>query len=99
MPGQAGGAIQAKALQRIIEDGFRTSKDAADAYFKAVQDERVIRGEPCDRLNVVQQEMIDTGDRYEVLKELLKDEEFRRFSSRVLLMQEQIGARRGGDSG
>ncbi len=80
-------AIQAKALQRIIEDGFRSSKDAADAYFKAVQEERVIRGEPSDRLNFVQEQMIETGDRYEIIKELLKDEEFRKFSDRVLEMQ------------
>lgn len=55
----------------------------------------MIRGEPSDRLNVVQQEMIETSNRYELLKELLKDEQFRRFSSRMLLMQEQIRARRG----
>ncbi len=88
-------AIQAKALQRIIEDGFRSSKDTADAYFKVVQEELVIQGEPNDRLNLVQQQMIETGDRYEVIKELLKDPEFRKFSSRVLLMQEQIRVRRG----
>jgi hypothetical protein len=89
-------AIQAKALQRIIEDGFRSSRDAADAYFKAVQEERVIRGEPSDRLNIVQQEMSETGDRYEMLKELLKDKEFREFSNRILRMQEKIRARRHG---
>jgi hypothetical protein len=68
----------------------------ADAYFKAVQDERVIRGEPSDRLNVIQQEMIETGDRYEILKELLKDPEFRKFSNRVLGLQGQVRMRREG---
>jgi hypothetical protein len=58
-----------------------------------------VRGEPSDRLNLVQQRMTETGDRYEILKELLKDPEFRKLSSRVLLMQGQIRARRGGDSG
>jgi len=52
-----------------------------------VQEERVLRGEPSDRLNVVQLEMIECRDRYEILKELLKDKEF---SNRVLLMQEQV---------
>jgi hypothetical protein len=37
-------AVQAKALQKVIEDGFRNTRDAADAYFKAVQEERVVRG-------------------------------------------------------
>jgi transposase-like protein len=89
-------AIQAKALQRIIEDGFRSSKDAADAYFKAVQEERVIRGEPSDRLNLVQEQMSNIDDRYEILKELLKDPEFRKWSSRVLGLQAQVRMRREG---
>jgi hypothetical protein len=34
-------ALQAKALQKVIEEGFRNTRDAADAYFKAVQGGRV----------------------------------------------------------
>lgn len=59
----------------------------------------MIRGEPSDRLNVVQQQAVDTGERYEILKELLKRPEFRKFSSRVPEMLEQVRARRRGDSG
>jgi hypothetical protein len=55
---------------------------------------RLIRGEPSHRLNAVRQEMTETGDRYEILKELLKDPEFREFSNRGLLIQGQIRARR-----
>jgi hypothetical protein len=71
------------------------SRDAAAAYFKALQDERVIRGEPSDRLSVVQQQMVDTGERYEVIKELLKDPYFRKLSLRVLEIQGRIRERRG----
>ena len=53
---------------------------------------------PSDRLNVVQQEMIATDEKYEILKELLKDEEFRKFSSRVLEIQMRVKARRHGEA-
>jgi hypothetical protein len=45
------------------------------AYFMAAQGERVIRGEPSDRLNFVQEGMRQTEMDYEALKELLKDED------------------------
>jgi hypothetical protein len=54
----------------------------------------VIRGEPSDRLNVVRQEMVETAERYEILKELPKDSEFRKFSSRMLESQAQVRMRR-----
>ena len=43
-------AIQVKALQKVVANGFKSPKDAADAYFKASADERVVRGEPSDRV-------------------------------------------------
>ncbi len=61
--------------------------------FKAAQNERVIQGEPGDRLNLVQEQMIETGDRYEILKEILKDEEFQRLGNRVLDVPMQAEAR------
>ncbi len=43
--------IQSKALKRI-KKGFKTARDATDAYFKATAEERVLRGEPSDRVEV-----------------------------------------------
>ena len=83
-------AVQAKALQKVIEDGFRNTRDAADAYFKAVQEERVIRGEPSDRFNVVQEKMAESRQNYEMLKELLRDEDFRMLSGKVLEVQMRL---------
>jgi hypothetical protein len=59
-----------------------------------VQEERVIRGEPSDRLNVVREGMRQTEMDYEVLKELLKDEDFRKFSDRVLELRARVRMRR-----
>lgn len=83
-------AVQAKALQKIVQDGFKTTRAAADAYFKAAQEERVIRGEPSDRLDIVQDQMAQTRENYNRLKKLLADEEFREVSSRLLLIEERI---------
>lgn len=83
-------AVQAKALQRIVEDGFKTSRAAADAYFKAAQEERVIRGEPSDRLDIVQDQMAQTRENYDRLKKLLADEEFREVSNKMLLIEARI---------
>ena len=85
-------AVQAKALQKIVEDGFNTTRAAADAYFKAAQEERVIRGEPSDRLNVVQEEMAESRDNYERLKRLLRDPEFREVASRMAQIEARIDA-------
>jgi hypothetical protein len=89
-------AVQAKALQKVIEDGFRNTRDAADAYFKAVQEERVVRGEPSDRFNVVQEQMAESRQDYEMLKELLKDEDFRMLSGKVLEARTRLLERGGG---
>jgi hypothetical protein len=86
-------AVQAKALQKVIEDGFRNTRDAADAYFKAVQEERVVRGEPSDRFNVVQEEMAESRQNYDMLKELLKDEDFRKLSGKMLEVQSRLASR------
>ena len=83
-------AVQAKALQKVIEEGFRNTRDAADAYFKAVQEERVVRGEPCNRCNVVQEQMAESRQNYEMLKKLLKDEDFRKLTGKVLKMQMRL---------
>jgi len=83
-------AVQAKALQKVIEDGFRNTRDAADAYFKAVQEERVVRGEPSDRFNLVQRQMTESRQNYEMLKELMKDEDFRMLSAKVLEVQTRL---------
>lgn len=85
-------AVQAKALQKIVEDGFKTTRAAADAYFKAAQEERVIRGEPSDRLNVVQEEMAESRDNYERLKRLLRDPEFREMAKRIAEIEARISA-------
>ena len=85
-------AVQAKALQKIVEDGFKTTRAAADAYFKAAQEEHVIRGEPSDRLNVVQEEMAQSQDNYERLKRLLRDPEFREVASRMAQIEARINA-------
>ena len=76
-------ALQAKALQKVIEEGFRNPREAADAYFKAVQKERVVRGEPSDRFNVVQEQMAESRENYERLKKLLRDPEYREITGRV----------------
>jgi hypothetical protein len=83
-------AVQAKALQKVVEDGFRNTRDTADAYFKPVQEERVVRGEPSDRFNVVQKHMAESRQGYEMLKELLKDEDFRKLTGKVLEMQMRL---------
>jgi hypothetical protein len=83
-------ALQAKALQKVVEDGFRNTRDAADAYFKAVQEERVVRGEPSDRFNIVQEHMAESRQNYETLKELPKDEDFRKLTGKVLEMQMRL---------
>lgn len=88
-------AVQAKALQKVVEDGFRSTRDAADAYFKAVQEERVVRGEPSDRFNVVQEKMAESRQNYEMLKELLKDEDFRKLSEKALEVQMRLEKRGG----
>jgi hypothetical protein len=87
-------ALQAKALQKAIEEGFRNTRDAADAYFKAVQEERVVRGEPSDRFNVVQEQMAESRQNYAMLKELLKDEDFRELTGKVLEMQSRLDERK-----
>ncbi len=74
----------------MVASGFRNTGDAADAYFKAVQEERVVRGEPSDRFNVVQEQMAESRQNYEMLKELLKDEDFRMLSAKVLEMRARI---------
>jgi hypothetical protein len=83
-------AVQAKALQKIVDDGFRTSKGAADAYFRAAQEERVIRGEPSDRLNVVQDQMVQSRENYAMLKRLLSDAEGREVLQRLEAVNERI---------
>ena len=76
-------AVQAKALQKIVADGFKTSRAAADAYFKAAQEERVTRGEPSDRFNLVQEQMVATNERYEWLKRVLHNRELRELLNQV----------------
>jgi hypothetical protein len=83
-------AVQAKALQKILEMGFKSPKAAADAYFKATQEERVIRGEPSDRLNVVQEQMVVTGEAYERFHKLMRDPEFREIASRIAEIEMRI---------
>ena len=83
-------AVQAKALQKIVEDGFKTSRSAADAYFKAAQEERVIRGEPSDRLNLVQEEMNNTRENYDRLKKLLANPGFRDIAEKMLEIEMRI---------
>ncbi|OFV83292.1 MAG: hypothetical protein A2W26_04235 [Acidobacteria bacterium RBG_16_64_8] len=50
-------AIQTKALQRIVGSGFGSTRDASDAYFKATVEERVVRGEPGERTEVLLSEV------------------------------------------
>jgi len=83
-------AKQARALQKIVADGFTTSRAAADAYFKAAQEERVIRGEPSDRFNVVQQTMVNTDHNYERLKRMLKNKELRELLHKVFEMEARL---------
>jgi hypothetical protein len=85
-------AVQAKALQKILEAGFKSPKAAADAYFKATQEERVIRGEPSDRLNVVQEQMVATREDYERMNKLMRDPEFREIVHRVAEIEARIDA-------
>jgi hypothetical protein len=73
-----------------------TARDAADAHFKAVQEERVVRGEPSDRFNVVQEKMAESRQNYEMLKELLKNEDFRTLSEKVLEARTRLLERGGG---
>jgi hypothetical protein len=47
--------VQAKALQRIVEDGFTTSRAAADAYFKAAQEAMINTDERYERLKRILQ--------------------------------------------
>jgi len=83
-------AKQARALQKIVADGFTTSRAAADAYFKAAQEERVIRGEPSDRFNVVQQTMVNTDHNYERLKRMLQNDELRELLHKVFEMEARL---------
>jgi hypothetical protein len=85
-------AVQAKALQKILEVGFKSPKAAADAYFKATQEERVIRGEPSDRLTVVQEQMVATRENYERMNKLMRDPEFREIVNRVAEIEARIDA-------
>lgn len=60
----------------------------------------MIRGEPSDRRDLVQNDMRQTDRNYEVLKEALKDEEWRRLSGRMLHLwweAEQRGRAAGRD--
>jgi chemotaxis regulatin CheY-phosphate phosphatase CheZ len=59
-----------------------------------VQEERVVRGEPSDRFNVVQEQMAESRQNHEMLKELLKDEDFRELTGKVLKMQMKLEERR-----
>jgi hypothetical protein len=85
-------AVQAKALQKILEMGFKSPKAAADAYFKATQEERVIRGEPSHRLNVVQEQMVATRENYERMNKLMRDPEFREIANRAAEIEARIDA-------
>jgi hypothetical protein len=85
-------AVQAKALQKIVQDGFKNARAAADAYFKAAQEERVIRGEPSDRVNVVQEATDRTNEEYERHKKLLRFPEYRQMVRRVAQLQAKIDA-------
>jgi hypothetical protein len=96
--GKQARAVQAKAFQKIVVDGFKATRAAADAYFKATQEERVIRGEPSDRLNVVHDQTMHVDRSYEVLKECLRDEESRRPSDRMLDLRWQAEQRCDGAS-
>lgn len=78
---------------KVVEEGFRNTRDAADAYFKAVQEERVVLGEPSDRFNVVQEQMAESRQNCAMLKELLKDEDFRKLSGKVLEMRTRLEER------
>ena len=54
---------------------------------------RTVRGEPSDRFNVVQEKMAESRQNYEMLKELLKDEDFRRLSGKMLEVQMRVEER------
>jgi hypothetical protein len=47
-------------------------------------------GEPSDRFNVVQEQMAESRQNYGVLKELMKDEDFRMLSAKVLEVQMRL---------
>jgi len=51
-----------------------------------------MRGDPSDRLNVVQEQMAQSRENYDKLKRLLADEEFREISSRMLMIEARIDA-------
>ena len=74
----------------LSRGGVRNARDAADTYFKAVQEERVVRREPSERFNAVQEQMAESRRNYEVLNELLKDKDFRRLTGKVLEMKMRL---------
>jgi hypothetical protein len=51
---------------------------------------RPFREELTDRFNVVQERRAESRQNYEMLKELLKDEDFRRLTGKVLEMQTRL---------
>ena len=53
--------------------------------------ETVLTGEPSDRFNVVQEQMAESRQNYEMLKELMKDEDFRMLSAKMLEVQMRLG--------
>jgi hypothetical protein len=55
-----------------------------------VQEERVVRGEPSDRFNVVQEKMAESRQNYAMLKELLKDEDFRKLTGNLLEVRTRL---------
>ena len=57
---------------------------------RAAQEERVIRGEPSDRFNLVQEAMIDTDERYERLKRMLQNKELRELLHKVFEMEARL---------
>ena len=59
-------------------------------------EDRRARGESSDRSNVVQEQMAESRQNYEMLKELLKDEDFRMLSGKVLEARTRLLERGGG---
>lgn len=71
---------------RAVPQGARCCLEACER--------RLIWGEPSDRFNVVQEEMADSRQNYAMLKELLKDDDFRELSGKVLEVKNRLEERR-----